>query len=59
MSPLNIPTAEMLLLAKALASMANPARPHTYLLDMSHNAGLGLDVQLFDSLNEFLFSLTL
>lgn len=42
-----------------LAPMATPARPHTYLLDMSHNASLGLDVQLFDSLNEFLFSLTL
>lgn len=47
----------MLLLATALVSTAAP--PHTYLLDMSHNASLGLDVQLFDSLNEFLLSLTL
>lgn len=36
-----------------------PHPPHAYLLDVSHNASLGLDVQLFDSLNELLFPLTL
>lgn len=38
---------------------SHPTKPHTYLLYMGHDPGLGLNVQLFDSFNKFLFPLTL
>lgn len=42
-----------------IAAASSPWEAPTYLLDMGHDAGLGLDVQLLDLFDELFLPLTL